>query len=522
MGLAPNISQSDQGDSSYANPVLSPDYPTFAGLFAAAAKTFPEQEAYVHGDDRLTYGEWYDQSLRMAGAFEELGVVAGDIVLIALEGSIDFAVCFGAAQLLGAIASGINIRLGRREIAAIVQKTGASLIVLEDDAEPPEGVPHIVRRSDLAEMRKGSRKAVPHEGKSSDISVIIWTSGTTGLPKGAQFDHDNLRAAVQTAGPMAAPYARRLNSTPFAHAGYMSKGWEQVAFALTLVISETPWKAERMLELLVGERINIAGAVPTQWAKLLELPDLPSADFSHLKCGITATSPAPPELVERVTKAIGAPLIARYSMTECPSMTGTRPGDSPEVLYRTVGRAQPGVELRIVDDHGNDVPPGEIGRISVRSPAVMRGYLNDPERTREALSEDGWLLTSDNARLDADGNVILEGRTGDMYIRGGYNVYPIEVERILTELPGVKSAAVVGKPAPTIGDIGVAFVVPENAESPPDLPGVRAAVQAELADYKAPDALVVVESLPMTAMMKVDKVALRKWAAELDTSYARR
>jgi acyl-CoA synthetase (AMP-forming)/AMP-acid ligase II len=145
----------------------------------------------------------------------------------------------------------------------------------------------------------------------------------------------------------------------------------------------------------------------------------------------------------------------------------------------------------------------------------MRGYWRDPERTAEALSPDGWLLSGDYARLDPAGNIVLAGRTSEMYIRGGYNVYPIEVERVLEEHPGVASAAVVGRTAPTIGEIGVAFVVPSDPASPPDLASLRTWVRDRLADYKAPDELLIIDAIPLTPMMKVDKPALK---ARLETA----
>jgi acyl-CoA synthetase (AMP-forming)/AMP-acid ligase II len=479
---------------------------TFGALLADAARQFPDAEAYVHRGERMTYAEWHDRALRLGAAFKLLGVGAGDIVLIGIESSIDFAICFAASQMIGAIASGLNTRLGRREIAAIVAKTSASMMILEDLAEVPDGVGQIIRRSEIEAMYAGGEMTDVYDGQATDLSVIIWTSGTTGLPKGACFTHQNLASAVHTAGPMAAPFARKLSSVPFAHAGFMSKGWEQVAYGMSLIISETPWSADNMLQLLVDERINIAGAVPTQWAKLLQHPELADADLSNISVGITATAPAPPELIEQVTQAINAPLIVRYSMTECPSMTGTRVGDSAEIQYRSVGAPQPGVELRLVDTDSDGV-----GRIAVRAACMMQGYWRDQERTKEAI-RDGWLISSDLGRFDAGGNLILAGRTGEMYIRGGYNIYPLEVERVLSEMDAIASVAVVGVPAQTIGEIGVAFIVPADSGAPPSLDDLRAKVKAELADYKAPDRMVLLDALPLTPMMKVDKAALKRTA----------
>ncbi len=195
-------------------------------------------------------------------------------------------------------------------------------------------------------------------------------------------------------------------------------------------------------------------------------------------------------------------------MTESPSITGTEPGDSPEVLYRTVGRTQVGMAVEIVDAVGALVANGEVGRVRVSGACVMRGYWDDPELTRQVLDDGGRLTSSDLGRFDADGNLVLVGRANDMYIRGGYNVYPLEVENVLAEHPGVVTAAIVGVPAPVIGEIGVAFVVPTDPSAPPSLEDLRAWVRDRLADYKAPDRLEIVEGLPLTALLKVDKLSL--------------
>ena len=201
-------------------------------------------------------------------------------------------------------------------------------------------------------------------------------------------------------------------------------------------------------------------------------------------------------------------------MTESPSITGTEPDDPPEVQYRTVGRPQTGVQVEIVDDAGAPVAGGEVGRVRVRGACVMRGYWGDPDLTAAVLDADGWLTSTDLGRFDADGNLVLVGRSSDMYIRGGYNVHPLEVENVLAEHASVGQVAVVGVSAPVIGEIGVAFVVPAEPGSPPSLDDLRAWVGDRLADYKAPDRLVVLDALPHTAMMKIDKVALERVAVE--------
>ena len=469
----------------------------------------------------MSFAEWYRSADALAAALVERGVRPGDVVAIMLATSIDYAIAYGAIALAGGVATGLNPRLGEREIRSILGRAQPSAVILDPDLftiMAHGGVPHadivVVNRSELAALyeRSGLGDRRPRRDPS-DAAVIIWTSGTTGIPKGAWFDHRNLHAAVASAGVMSNPYDVKLVGTPFAHAGFMAKIWDQLGWGSTIVIAPTPWRACDMLRLLVDERITVAGGVPAQWAKLLDLPGAAAADLSHVRLGLVATAPAAPELIERVSSTIGCPLVVRYAMTESPSITGTDPDDDPMVQCRTVGRPQAGMEIELVDDDGALVPQGEVGRVRIRGECVMRGYWGDRDQTAAVLADDGWLTSSDLGLIDDSGNLVLVGRATDMYIRGGYNVYPLEVENVLAEHPGIEQAAVVGSPAPVIGEIGVAFVAPTDPMDPPTLAEVRMWVIDRLADYKAPDRLVILESLPLTAMMKIDKAELGRRAA---------
>jgi len=476
-------------------------------LVDAAAEQIGEREAYVDGDRRMTFAEWARAADGVARALAERGVGRGDVVAIRLENGIEYAVCYVAIARLGAVATGINLRLGPREVAAILDRCDPSVVLVEpgDDL-----VGSTMDRSEVRRAMQGPAIAERPMVDPTDPVCIIWTSGTTGTPKGAWFDHRNLAAAVPSAGVMTRAGDRRLAGLPFAHAGYMAKLWEQFAMGVTHVLSPAPWSAASMLEVLRRERINVAAGVPTQWAKLLELDGIGDVDFSALRVGLSATAPASPELVAAVRDTIGCPLVVRYAMTESPSITGTDVDDPPEVQSRTVGRPQVGMEVTIVDDDGRPVAAGAVGRIRVRGGCVMRGYWGDPERTAEVLDEHGRLLSSDLGRFDDGGNLVLAGRVDDLYIRGGYNVYPVEVEHVLAEHPGVACAAVVGIDAPVIGQIGVAVIVPADRDRPPTHAELRAWVVERLADYKAPDRLEIVDDLPITPMMKVDTRALRE------------
>lgn len=480
-------------------PPLRGNFPDTRSLLKAAAALHADREAYVEPGGRMTFAEWIGRARCVAAQFADLGVGKGDVVMLWLPSGIDYATCYAAAAMIGAITTGLNARLGVREIEAVVGQADPALIVADESLGAiPTGGHRVLSRASLSWAC--SRVDLPAvELDVRDPVTLIFSSGTTGTPKGAVFDAIGLAAGAAAAGVMSAPYDRRLTSTPFAHAGYMFKLWDQLVWGITLVVPPSPWPAVGMFDILRAERITVAGAVPTQWAKLLEVDGVCRKALPHLRIGIAATAPAPPELVRRVADRIGVPLAVRYAMTECPTISGTAPDDPPEVQYATVGRPAAGMDVRIGGD----------GVVEVSGPCVMRGYWRNPELTATVL-RDGWLRTGDMGVLDEDGNLSIIGRTGDMYIRGGYNVHPVEVERVLANHPAVKEAAVVGRSAPVIGEIGVAVVVPTDTTDPPTLAELRAHVAAELADYKAPDELLVIDELPLTTMLKLDRLALRE------------
>ena len=503
--------------TSGARAALSGEFATVQQLMDAVAVALGDREAYVDGDQRVTFGEWLARADLLAAEFARRGVRRGDVVALMLPPSVDYAVCYAAAAKAGAITTGLNTRVGRREVDAILGQCSPALVVRDASLELPDvpaGTP-VLARSELAAIcadlagaaaAREALAAVRAQCVPEDIVTIMWTSGTTGLPKGACFDHANLRAISAAAGAMCAPGDRRLGALPFAHAGYMGRLWDQLEKGITLVICSPGLPPADMLRLVAAERITVFGAVPTQWERLLRLPDVDDVDLSHVRIGTSASAPIRPEVVKEIAERLGFPVIVRYAMTESPTITGTEPTDPPDVQFRTVGRPQQGMEVSVAG------PAGEVGQIRIRGGCVMRGYWNEPELTAAAFDGEGWLVSGDLGYLREDGNLAIVGRATDMYIRGGYNVYPAEVEAVLALHPQVASVSVAGVPAPRIGEIGVAFVVPADQEKPPTLEELREIVRIELADYKAPDRLEIVDRLPVNAMMKVDKNALRALA----------
>jgi acyl-CoA synthetase (AMP-forming)/AMP-acid ligase II len=471
---------------------------TAVDLMRATVETHGDREAIVDGDGRLTFAEWDRAADGVASALADRGVHKGDVVCLQLPSSIGYAVCYQAAMRLGAITSGVNPRLGPAEVAGILEQARPRVVITEGD--------------DIASWCELSPPARRPSLDPADPVAIVWTSGTTGRPKGAVFDHDNLAAMARGAGVLSAFADRRLSPLPFAHVAYMTRVWDELERAITTVITPTPWKAADALRLIEGERVTVAQGVPTQWSLMLSHPDMETTDVSSLRLASTGATTVPAELVRRMRKALGCPVVVRYTSTEASLTTGTGLDDGDDDVARTVGCARDGVEVQVVGDDGEVVPAGVVGRVRCRSGAVMRGYWNDPGRTAAVLDADGWLTLGDLGSLDDRGYLTLVGRESEMYIRGGYNVHPAQVENVLAEHPGVARAAVVGMPDAVLGQVGAAWVVCAPGASP-TAGELRAWVLARLADYKVPDRVTFVDDLPLTSMLKTDKRKLERTLA---------
>jgi acyl-CoA synthetase (AMP-forming)/AMP-acid ligase II len=514
------------------------EFETVVDVLRAAAVANADVEAYVEpatgGSPRrqLTFAQWDRSADGVAGLLAGVGVGRGSVVALLLPSSIDYMVCYAAATRLGAIVSGINLRLGEREVRSILERTRPAVSVVDMGAAlPPGPAGVVVDRSQLRAAMDGPPLPALPGLQRSDPVAVVWTSGTTGLPKGAVFDHAGLAAVAAGTDVLSEPGDRRLSPLPFAHVGSMTRTWDEIANGITTVITPTPWRADETIRIIADERITVAQGVPTQWALVLAHPDLDGVDTSSLRVAGTGASRVPAGLVAAIRERFGVPVVVRYTSTEASLGTGTVPGDPDEVVATSVGRPVPGVALQLVGDDGRPVPADEVGRVRLRSAAVMRGYWGGPPTgpgveglvldhaaTRSVLADDGWLTTGDFGVVGGDGCLRLVGRANELYIRGGYNVYPAEVEGALGGHPAVAQVSVVGAPDPVLGEIGVAFVVPAEG-GPGDgdllLAELRRRARDTLADYKAPDRIVVVAGLPLTSMMKVDKRDLAARAAAL-------
>ena len=294
----------------------------------------------------------------------------------------------------------------------------------------------------------------------------------------------------------------------------MTRVWEELEHRITTVIAPTPWTAGETLALMARERVTVGQGVPTQYRLLFDHPDFPTTDLSSLRVAGVGAARVPPELVMEMQEKFGCPVTLRYSSTEMANGTGTRLGDPAELIASTVGKPNGRIELRLTLEDGTVVTEsGTVGTVNIRSRAMMRGYWRQPERTAQTITPDGWLITGDLGWIGDEGYLRLVGRHHEMYIRGGYNVYPGEVENVLGAHPGVAGCAVLGANAVNdargIGEIGVLFLVPTDPAAAPTLAELRTHVATNLANYKAPDLLVLVDAIPVTSLGKPDKLALR-------------
>ncbi|MGD0748400.1 MAG: class I adenylate-forming enzyme family protein [Acidimicrobiales bacterium] len=506
---------------------------TVVSVLREAATVNGQVEAYVEPAGAttrrsLTFAEWDRAADGVAGHLAERGVAKGDVVCLLLPSCMEYAVLYAALLRLGAITSGINPRMGAAEVASIVERTAPVLLVADLEAAPLPDIPavEVAERAAVRASWEGGPPPRWPELAPHDPVAVVWTSGTTGKPKGAVFDHANLATVARGTDVLSQPGDRRLSPLPFAHVGYMTRAWDEIANAVTTIITPTPWRADDAVRILAEERVTVAQGVPTQWALMLGSAALGDADLGALRVAGTGAARMTATMVAEVRERFGVPVVVRYTSTESSLGTGTTLASSDEEVATTVGRPVAGVELAIVDDEGRAVAAGTVGRVRLRSGATMRGYwgrgpgrgrsvdeLLDPEATATVLAPDGWLTTGDFGRLTPEGNLQLSGRAHERYIRGGYNVYPAEVEEALSSHPGVARAAVVGVPDEVLGEIGVAVVVAEDG-AVPELEALRAHCARLLSDYKAPDALVVVDELPLTPMMKVDPGRLAALAGQ--------
>ena len=509
--------------------------PTVPAAVRRAARLWPDEEAVVDGGQRVTWAGLADRMTSAARAYAASGVKPGDRIALWAPNSLDWIVAALGVYAAGAVLVPVNTRFKGAEAAYVLRTAGARLLVTVTDFLGADYIGMLAGDHDLMGavdivvlsgppgdaiswsrfVERGGRAGEPldredHLGRD-DVSDIIFTSGTTGTPKGAVLTHGaSTRSYVTWSRNVGLRRGDRyLVVYPFFHCAGLKSAVLACVLTGAAIVPCPVFDVAAVMDLVVKERISVLPGPPALYQSLLNA-DLSGYDTSRLRLAVTGAASVPVDLVRRMREDLGfASVVTAYGLTETTGTVSTCLHDDPvEVIANTSGRPIPGMEVRVVARDGTDVPAGEPGEVWVRGYAVMRGYFDAPEATAEAFTPDGWLRTGDIGILDRAGNLRITDRIKDMFIVGGFNAYPAEIENMIARHPAVAQVAVVGAPDERLGEVGFAYVIPRQGRA------VTAAeliawCHEEMANFKIPRYVEFVRTLPLNASGKVLKFELR-------------
>lgn len=473
---------------------------TIPEMVLSADDRFGDAEAVVDGDLRISFTELTGRIRRAAGAFASAGIGRGDRAAIWAPNSTEWIVAAFGLLAAGGVLVPVNTRYREDEAADIIRRSGAKLVLVQEGflghtfATPPEVLRVDLRSGFLESGNPYARRVNP-----DDTADVLYTSGTTGRPKGVMMSHrQTLRMFTEwcTLADLRRG-DRYLIVNPFFHMfGY--KAGLIASFIRGATILPVPvFDVDTVLDLVQRERVTMLPGPPTLYQSLLSAQQRGTHDLSSLRAAVTGSADIPVDLIRRVRDELPfRTIMTGYGLTEAGTVTASRRGDTFEQIATTVGTPCEDIEVGIAGD----------GEVLIRGYNVMQGYLDDPQATAEAIDTDGWLHTGDLGKLDADGRLIIVGRKKDMFIVGGFNAYPAEIENFLLEHPAVDQVAVIGIPDDRLGQVGKAFVVSSNPVAPEDLIEWS---RARMAGFKVPRVVEYVDSLPLNATGKVVKELLR-------------
>lgn len=477
----------------------------FASLPDRRAELDPQGASVSDGRQSLTNTQLLNRVRAAARHLQDLGIGPGDVVALKLSNRVEFVILLFASWRLGATVTPVNPKLTDDEVGRQLKDSNARLIVVEVGRIPDGGITTL-SVADLYEETAG-RDRTPAPDPSA-LALLIYTSGTTGVPKGVMLDHANIDAMTDMACT-----ALELGSTdrsllilPLFHVNGVVISVLTPLLAGAGVVIADRFDPHTFFDVVERERPTFFSAVPTIYNMLAALPETVRPDTSSVRFGICGSAPAPAGLLTRFEARYGFPLIEGYGLSETSCACTVNPLAGPR-RAGTVGLPFPGQEIRIVDERGRALAPGENGEVLVRGANVMRGYLGRADATALTVVN-GWLHTGDVGHLDVEGYLTLVGRSKDMIIRGGENIYPKEVEDVLAGDPSVLEVAVIGVPDEKWGEVVVAYVQPRPGMTV-DLAELEALCARSLSGYKRPTAYVVVEAIPKNAVGKIDKTSVR-------------
>jgi HIP---CoA ligase len=471
-----------------------PNWQTIPEMVLSAADRFGDAEAIVDGPLRFTFTEAVDRIRCAAGAFAELGVDKGDRVAIWAPNSAEWIIAAFGLLTAGGVLVPVNTRFKTDEASDIIGRSKAKAVLVQkgflgQDYTAPAGIPVIDLKSDFLSGGDPFERAV----SGTDIADVIFTSGTTGRPKGAMMNHRQTLRMYEEWATLAdlREGDRYLQINPYFHTFGLKAGLVTSFLRGATMLPVAVFDVDTVVGLIERERITMLPGPPTLYHSLLTVRD--KTKLSTLRAGVTGAADIPVELVRRIHGELPfQTLMTGYGLTEAGNVTLSRPGDSFEDVATTAGLPCDGVEVRIADD----------GEVLVRGYGVMQGYLDEPEATAQAMDDDGWLHTGDLGNFDDAGRLRVVGRKKDMFIVGGFNAYPAEIEGFLLEHPAVAQAAVIGVPDDRLGQVGKAFVVAKSNVSEDDL---IAWCRERMAGFKAPRSIQFLDALPLNATGKVMK-----------------
>jgi len=517
-------------------------------MLAAAAARDADALALHDGERDLTYLQLEAEAGRFAAALVGRGVGRGDRVAIWCPNGAPWVIAALGVFSAGAVLVPVNTRFKGPEAAEVLRRSRARVLVTVTDflgtdyvallegariplpdleqvviaQGPPapgaEGWSEFTARAtveSVAEARARSAALGPE-----DPSDILFTSGTTGHPKGVVMTHGRTLAVASDWVAMTGLRTgdRYLMVNPYFHMFGLKAGILACVASGATMLPEPVFDVDRVLARVAAERVTVLPGPPTLYQSILDHPRRGDYDLSSLRVAVTGAAEIPVTLIDRVRTELPFSLIVTgYGLTEAGTASSTSEEDDAEAIATTVGRPRPGFEVRIVGEGGRDVGPGESGEVLVRGPSVMAGYLDDPEATARALSTAGWLSTGDLGTVDDGSRLRIVGRVKDMFIVGGFNAYPAEIENALLAHPSIQQAAVIGVPDERLGEVGMAFVVVSGDVS---AEAIIEWSREQMANYKVPRVVELVEELPLNATGKVMKDALRAAVARRSVATA--
>jgi len=467
-----------------------------------AARRHPQRDALLLDDHSLTYSQLDDATARVAGLLRARGIEPGDRVGVMLPNVPEFAIAYYGVLRAGAVVVPMNVLLKEREVSFYLTDSGAKLLLTTESLEDLLA-DHAARLDGLVER------------EADDTGVILYTSGTTGKPKGAQLTHANLirNADVSTRLFELGSDDVVLGALPLFHAFGQTCGLNaavRVGASLALVARFSP---DRVLETIERQGVTVFEGVPTMYAALLHHPEREAFNTETLRVCVSGGAALAVEILHEFERAFGCVILEGYGLSETSPVACF---NHPARVRKpgSIGTPIEGVEMRLVDDERNEVGPGDAGEVAIRGHNVMKGYWSRPEATAEAIDADGWFYSGDIARIDEDGCFFIVDRKKELIIRGGYNVYPREIEEVLYEHPSVREAAVIGVAHPELGEeVGAAVALKPDWDIEPS--ELREFVKERVAPYKYPRRVWFVDELPKGPTGKILKREISAPQAEL-------